>query len=78
MYHHDEEISLETGRHRNDNNNKIHLKGRSVNLGLDSTDSGYSTAAGFSESGNEPLFCMRSGEFRDQLSDYELHKDSAP
>lgn len=44
--------------------------------GLDSTDSGYRTAAGSSESGNELFCCMSSGEFHDQLSNYELRKDS--
>jgi hypothetical protein len=43
--------------------------------GIDSTDSGQSTVAGCSECGNEFLCCMSSGEFHDQLSDYELSKD---
>jgi hypothetical protein len=78
LYHHDEEISLETEKHTIDYNIKIDLKGRSVDHGLDSTDSGWSTIAGSSESFNEPLCCMNNGEFHDQLGDYELDKDSAP
>jgi hypothetical protein len=78
LYHHDEEISVETERCRNDFSIKIYLKERSVDHGLDSADTERSTLGDSSERGNEPLCCMTSGEFLDQLSDYELCKDSAP
>jgi hypothetical protein len=49
--YHDDEISLVTERHRNNYNFKTNLKGRSVDHGLDSADTGQSTVGGSSEHG---------------------------
>jgi hypothetical protein len=47
-------------------------------FGLDSTGSGYGPAAGSCRGGNERSGSIRTREFVDQLSDYQvIKKDSA-
>jgi hypothetical protein len=45
-----------------------------IRHGLDSSGSGQDAVAGYSENGNEPLGSIEGGEFRDQMSDRQLHK----